>query len=166
MRKAGGLTSPAFVLYSNEQAELRNKLIDRVDVLNKVKELFLIPKLEMIPTRMVADFYEVDLAALHRCFQRHKAEIVPDGVITLTNSEFEGLEHNVQVYKKPNNNSIFVRLNNGNEYEVACRSIYFSPRAVLRIGMLLRDRCPRVLRSHAETPSCLTMYHKGTALPC
>lgn len=42
-------------------------------------------------------------------------------------------------------------------------NMFFTPRAVLRIGMLLRDRCPRVLRSHAETPSCFTTYHKGTA---
>lgn len=65
-----------------EQAELRNKLIDRVDVLNKVKELFLIPKLEMMSSQMVADFYEADAVTLRKCYTRNKDEITSDGAIT------------------------------------------------------------------------------------
>jgi hypothetical protein len=44
-----------------EMSSLRNQLIDRVEVLSKVKALFLIPGIEMISTSMVADFYDVDI---------------------------------------------------------------------------------------------------------
>lgn len=63
-----------------EKSELRNQLINRIDVLNKVKELFLIPKIEMIPMRQIAEFYETTVYAIRNTYQRHKEEIDSDGV--------------------------------------------------------------------------------------
>ena len=62
------------------KSDLRNQLIDRIDVLNKVKELFLIPKLEMMSLQMVADFYEVTTTVINTLYIRHKEEIDTDGV--------------------------------------------------------------------------------------
>ena len=120
-----------------DQAELRNKLIDRVDVLNKVKELFLIPKLEMMSLSMVADFYEVDEPAVKMCWNRHRDELKPDGV-TLCPISFLKEQHVTleQIGTKP----LWRFYVNGVENKISNRGITcFSPRAVLRVGMLLRD---------------------------
>ena len=129
--------------YMNEdlmnKSELRNKLIDRIDVLNKVKELFLIPKLEMMNIRMVADFYEVDTHTINRVYDRHWEEIISDGVKMIKISELMSSEHHVHLTRKPKDNAYYVTLNNGKEIRMNAKTTYFSPRAVLRIGMLLRD---------------------------
>lgn len=122
-----------------DHASLRNKLIDRVDVLNKVKELFLIPKLEMMSTKMVAEFYEVDDATVRTCYTRNRQEIDEDGTVVKTSRELRGSFQNVTTLKKSNYYGTFAILDDGHQIELMAKSTYFSPRAVLRIGMLLRD---------------------------
>ena len=122
------------------KSELRNQMINRIDVLNKVKKLFLIPKLEMMPTNMVADFYEVDQKVIRQILLRHKEEIESDGVESLSGQKVALVLHDVTPvenlgkagYKIDFNDGTSITLNHGNR-------VYFSPRAVLRIGMLLRD---------------------------
>lgn len=128
-----------------DQAELRNKLIDRVDVLNKVKELFLIPKLEMMPTALVTEFYEVQDDVIKTLYFRHKDEIDLDGVVRLGGREFRRqhldaskVEYEMVRGHKRNGHATYrigdreFSINNNGSY-------FFSPRAVLRVGMLLRD---------------------------
>ena len=122
-----------------EQAELRNKLIDRVDVLNKVKELFLIPKLEMITGQMVADFYETDYEVIRKCYHRNREEINQDGAIIKTSKEIREEGQNVPAFKKVSRTAYSVKLSNDVEYEIPNKIVYFTPRAVLRISMPLRD---------------------------
>lgn len=117
----------------------RNQLIDRVEVLSKVKALFLIPGIEMMSTKMVAEFYEVDSGTLRVCYNRNKKEIDSDGTFVRTSKELRGSLQNVTTLKKDNNYKTFVALSNGEQAELMSKSTYFSPRAVLRIGMLLRD---------------------------
>ena len=125
-------------------SELRNKLIDRIDVLNKVKELFLIPSVNAMTTAMIADFYEVDVDTIRRVWHRNHNEILSDGVSKQLFKEFRA-EHLVpskieceQIKGKKPGISTYrfgthvVEFNNAS-------NILFSPRAVLRIGMLLRD---------------------------
>lgn len=67
---------------------LRNALIDRVEVLGKVKDLMVIPEIEMVTARQIADFYEVDKNTLDQCVYQHKHEIMLDGMKTMTTDEF------------------------------------------------------------------------------
>lgn len=122
-----------------EMSSLRNQLIDRVEVLSKVKALFLIPGIEMMSTKMVADFYEVDSNSLRVCYNRNKAEIDHDGTMVRSSKELRGSLQNVTTLKKDNRYGTFMTLPNGELLEIMGNSTYFSPRAVLRIGMLLRD---------------------------
>lgn len=124
-----------------ESNDLRNQLIERTEVLAKVKELFLIPGLEMMTTRQVADFYEVELTTIQKLYQRHYDEIAGDGIQILpareirdghlVHSKFEQIpgRSGMTTFRVNGN---FVELNNG-------KNVCFSPRAILRIGMLLRD---------------------------
>ena len=64
-----------------EDKNLRELMMDRTEVLDKVKKLFLIPELSMVSARQIAEFYEVDIHSLQMCYQRNKKEIDSDGMI-------------------------------------------------------------------------------------
>lgn len=168
---------PAFVLYSNEQSELRNKLIDRVDVLNKVKELFLIPKLEMIPAKYVAEYYDIDYQALNQCIKRNHEELESDGILTCTLTRIQREVQDVTPVKQVDRVHFSITVNDNVEYIVHNgKNTYLSPRAVLRIGMLLRDsevakEVRTQLLKNEKTYSTLALYnhpyiaHPDTTIP-
>lgn len=122
-----------------ESSALRAQLIDRVEVLSKVKALLLIPGLEMMSMRMIADFYEVETQTIRKTFIRHQEEVERDGVRMLSLSQIEANVQDVRLLKKPSDKGVYVTLGNGQEMKMHSKTTYFSPRAVLRIGMLLRD---------------------------
>lgn len=126
-----------------DNKEERQKYIDRVEVLDKVKKLFLIPQLDMMTIHQVADFYEVELTVINKCLLRNSDEIYADGVILKKPRDFGkiwkgtkcpfptvGKTANSTTYQIADNVTIVIP-NRG----VRC----FSKRAILRIGMLLRD---------------------------
>lgn len=120
-----------------ENKELRNSLIERIEVLNKVKELFLLPKLDVMTVKQVADYYEVDIATIKKVYQRNKSEIDEDG--TLLNTPKDLLKgHFVPLVKTQT--KVTFKISDNITLEVPNRGIRcFSQRAILRIGMLLRD---------------------------
>ncbi len=120
-------------------AETREKLAGRVEVLDKVKKLFLLPQLEMITVAQIADYYGVDKEAIQKCYQRNKDEIDLDGVEKFYLSTLvQRLGQNVQSVKTKYHtdfmlsDTVTLRVPNGGIR-------LFPKRAILRIGMLLRD---------------------------
>lgn len=127
------------LLTETKQKELREQYIDRVDVLEKVKSLIMLPDVELMTVSQVAEFYEVDVEAIQKVYQRNRAEINEDGVITFT-SKYRN-EQNVH-FDIVNHTKTYcvIRFSNGFEMKLSNRGIKVYPkRAVLRIGMLLRD---------------------------
>ena len=119
-----------------EKKELREQMAGRVEVLDKVKELFLMPKLDMLTTQQVADYYEVDVDAIQRCYQRNKNEMDGDGVFVITKNKL--IEQAVQLGSDAH--GIIFDLGDGVTFVLPFRGMkMFSKRAILRIGMLLRD---------------------------
>ena len=120
-----------------EDMALREKLIDRIDVLDKVKKLFLIPGLEMMTLRQISEYYEVDIEVARRCYRRNKDEIDHDGVSGISAHQFM-LEQDVLGKTRKGSTSFNI---DGNEFDLpnTANALTFSKRAVLRIGMLLRD---------------------------
>lgn len=118
--------------------ELRDTCMERVEVLDKVKKLFLIPGMEVMTTKQVAEYFEVDVEAIQKTYQRNKEEIDSDGTIFKKPSEFRGdnmssLKSNkrgISLFELPDGNTLEVQ-----NYGTRC----FSQRAILRIAMLLRD---------------------------
>ena len=114
---------------------LREELVEHYEVLEKVKELLLIPGTEFATTQQVADFYEVDNEAVQKVMQRNSDELLLDGMITLTGKETKeklGSDNmstqNFRGYFELNG----VKMNNR-------ANTLFPRRAILRVGMLLRD---------------------------
>lgn len=122
-----------------EDKALREQIAGRVEVLDKVKELFLLPELEMMTVQQMAEYYEVEEEVIQKCYQRNKTEIDSDGVIKRTSKSILGLiGQDVQLVKNKGYAEIF--LSDDVKLRVPHRGMKFFPkRAVLRVGMLLRD---------------------------
>ena len=126
-----------------DNKNLREQYISRTEVLDKVKKLFLIPKLEMMTIHQVAEFYEVDTTVINKCILRNSDEVYADGVMLKKPRDFCKIWKGTkcpfpEVSKTPN--SITYQIAENVTIVIPNRGIRcFSKRAVLRIGMLLRD---------------------------
>ncbi len=98
----------------------RDQLATRVDVLNKVGVLATLPDDMHVMTENVAAFYGVPRDTISALVSRNRDEIEADGYRVVTRSAFEGT-YNMQVPSSASKIALFPR------------------RAVLRVGMLLRD---------------------------
>lgn len=116
--------------------------MSRVEVLEKVKDLLLLPKTELITTRKVAEFYEVEVEAIHSLLYDHKTEIFSDGYKVYEAKELISLMSNTtssqEVVSKTRGGRGGYFLNNEMIFSYSKSGVY-TKRAVLRVGMLLRD---------------------------
>ena len=62
--------------------------VSRIDVLEKVKQLFTIPGTDTMTTPQVAAYYGVDIDTVRRVYQRHKVEIDSDGIAVKKAADF------------------------------------------------------------------------------
>lgn len=118
-----------------ESKELREEMVSRVETLEKVKKLLLIPNTDLANTQQVAEYYEVGLEAIKSLVKDNREEIAEDGLKNLTGTETKELLGrfsrdlaNFRGYFTCEN----IRFNNRN-------NLLFTRRAILRVGMLLRD---------------------------
>ncbi|QWU14383.1 hypothetical protein SAMN04487895_101690 [Paenibacillus sophorae] len=104
-----------------EDKSIRDQYIEKIGVLSKVKMLSLLPDEEHMTVKMAAEFYEVDYKTIATILNRHKNEFESDGVNTITSKD----EAFFKLKKALPNSQFVVKL--------------LPKRAILRIGMLLRD---------------------------
>lgn len=127
------------LLTETKQKELREQYIDRVDVLEKVKSLIMLPDVELMTVAQVADFYEVDVNTVKKVYQRNKNEIDEDGVVNLTSKLLKGQVVPLDIINRTKAYAE-VEFKDGTKLILPNRGLKgFPKRAVLRIGMLLRD---------------------------
>lgn len=115
--------------------KLREELVEHYEVLEKVKQLLLIPGTEFATTQQVADFYEVSVGAIKKIVQRNNEELLSDGIINLTGNEIKKKlsfsDVNIISYK-----GCFT----ANGVKISNRGGKLFPRkAILRVGLLLQD---------------------------
>ena len=123
-----------------DSKELREQYINRVEVLDKVKAIMLIPQMEMLTTRQVADYYEVPIETIKAITRQHKDELGSDGMTMVKLRDFgEKLSRVLHTFQTGRGTTT-IELNNGVTLLIPNGGIYcFPKRAVLRFGMLLRD---------------------------
>jgi hypothetical protein len=120
-----------------EQKELREQLIGRIEVLEKVNVLFLIPQTDVASVKQVSDFYEVDESIIKMVYARHKDELNNDGVSLQSYKDF--LKSQAVTLETVKGKAI-LKYEDGSTLDVPMRGLRVFPRrAILRIGMLLRD---------------------------
>lgn len=95
----------------------------------------------MATAQQVADFYEVDYEAIKSLTRDHKDELFSDGYCLMTGNEvkkLEGVSKNLS--KIINKRGYFLIETDGGFVKIAYPSNgLFPKRAILRVGMLLRD---------------------------
>ena len=120
--------------------ELREKLKDKVEVLNKVKSLLLLSDSDIAITKQVAQYYEVGEKAISSLIYDNYDEVSEDGYEVLKGKDLSK-SHVISFkdFTSHRANYKFI-LNDGTELSVGGKGIALFPkRAILRVGMLLRD---------------------------
>ena len=127
-----------------ESVNIRNELINRIDVLNKVKKVLTLPQTEVMTMQQVADFYEVPLNTVESCYNRNKNEIDMDGVTVMTPKTYKEFTKTSgqSLSKKPDyeqyRTHMIIHVNENTDVVIPNRGIkVFPENAVLRTGMLL-----------------------------
>ncbi|NJJ37163.1 hypothetical protein GSQ51_18865 [Clostridioides difficile] len=110
-----------------ENKELRDKNIDRIDVLEHVKEILTLRNTDFSTVELVSNYYEVDKETIKKLIQRNRGELESDG---LRLYKYDDIVEMLENTKKGLNVT----------FKVPSRGLILIPkRAILRIGMLLRD---------------------------
>lgn len=104
-----------------ENVELRKNYLSRVEVLDKVKEVVLLPYGDSMTLTMVADYFEVGDKAINSLVFDNKEELISNGYTVLTGSQLNFFKESCQVKSRARQISLFTR------------------RTILNIAMLLRD---------------------------
>lgn len=126
------------VKLTNEVISLKDKrdnLVDKVEVLSKVKELLLPPELEMATLQQVADFYNVSKEIITNLLKSHQDEFVSDGYTLMKGNKISSF-----FPEGKRRGSYTETSRNGETYTYSnSENGLFPKRAILRVGMLLRD---------------------------
>lgn len=100
----------------------------------------LLPDIQLATTEQVANFYEVDKTVIYATIHDNKDELISDGYAVLKRNDFLGT-YSKQVPKITSLRGAFeVQFSNGEVRKFPHNGIGLFPRrAILRVGMLLRD---------------------------
>ncbi|MFD4503486.1 restriction endonuclease [Streptomyces sp. NPDC058457] len=104
-----------------ESKSLRSSVLDRTDVLDKVKALSLLPDGMHVTTALVAAYFEVGLEAIKSLVKDHRAELETNGYRLLAGEELRSFKNLSGIHSRTRSLALFSR------------------RAVLNVAMLLRD---------------------------
>lgn len=118
-----------------DDKQLRNKYADRFDVLEKVKSLLLISETEYAVMSQVADYYEVKFDTIKSLVKDNREELLEDGLLNLTGIETREL---LGRFLKNHTNKKGYFICDGIKFSHNT-NLLFNRRAILRVGMLLRD---------------------------
>ena len=118
---------------------MRDKLSNQYNVLEKVKDLLLLPGTELMSINKVAEYYEVSPEWIKELYGSHREEIDSDGTDILPRDYYDGSKLKpISVDRKQT--SVTYLFLDGQSVTINNRGIkVFSKRAVLRIGMLLQQ---------------------------
>ncbi|MEV8635664.1 hypothetical protein AB0395_28790 [Streptosporangium sp. NPDC051023] len=105
-----------------ESPSLRAEYVGRVDALDKVKALTLLPDGVHMSTELVADYFEVEVDAIKSVARRNRAELEENGLQVLKGAELREFE-SVNLTPSPNRRSFAL----------------YTRRTILNVGQLLED---------------------------
>ncbi|MEU3225122.1 hypothetical protein ABZ695_18440 [Streptomyces sp. NPDC006976] len=129
-----------------ESRALRDEQMGRVDVLDKVKCLVMLPDGIHVRTEGVARYFEVSTEVVKKVTQRHRVELVENGLRTLRGSELHVFHRDML--------SLWSGKGAESYPQAATQLRLYTRRTVLNVAMLLRDsdvaRCVRTYLLDAE----------------
>lgn len=137
-------------LILTESRTMRAQTAGRVDVLDKVKALALLPDGMHATTEIVASYYEVGLDAIESVVRRHREELTENGMETLRGDALRSFNETVSPTVSSRRNSLRV----------------FTRRAILNVGQLLTESdVARQVRTYLlDVEETATPEQKATAI--
>ncbi|MFJ7943029.1 hypothetical protein ACIQ6K_05045 [Streptomyces sp. NPDC096354] len=132
-----------------ESRALRIEQMGRVDVLDKVKSLVMLPDGIHVRTEDVARYFEVSTTAVRRLTDRHQGELTENGMRVLRGHELRSFHGDIlSLWERKG------REKPGSYPQAATQLRLYTRRTVLNVAMLLRDsdiaRCVRTYLLDAE----------------
>lgn len=122
-----------------ENRDLREQLINRLEVLDKVKQVVTMPNTELMTAEQIANYYEVKIEVINKIAVRHYDELTEDGYRVYSNQELVNLLKGHDVHLENLKGKTIITINN-QSIIIPNRGLrLFTRRALLRVGMLLRD---------------------------
>ncbi|GHB25249.1 hypothetical protein [Streptomyces chryseus] len=129
-----------------ESRTLRDEHLVRLDVLDKVKALVMLPDGIHMRTEDVARYFEVSTVTLRRLTDRHHGEFTENGMRTLRGADLRSFHSDMM--------SLWGTQGAESYPQAATQLRLFTRRTVLNVAMLLRDsdiaRCVRTYLLDAE----------------
>jgi hypothetical protein len=110
-----------------ESRALRDSVVGRTEVLDKVKALALLSDGLHVTSKEVADYFSVHRDIVRKLTQRHRAELTANGLQTLRGSD-------LQRFERDN-----LSLSNSSYPQGRAHLTLYTRRTVLNVAMLLRD---------------------------
>ncbi|WP_256725965.1 restriction endonuclease [Streptomyces sp. IMTB 2501] len=110
-----------------ESKTLRGSVLDRTDVLDRVKALSLLPDEMHVTTAMVAAYFGVTVETIRQLKARHREELACNGMVTLQGRDLAEFKRDI-LSRYP-----------GSYPQPRSSLTLYSRRAVLNVAMLLRD---------------------------
>lgn len=104
-----------------ENKKMREEVVDRIEVLEQVGELLLLPNTDFATTEMVANYYEVAIETIKSLVFDNKDELIGNGYRVVEKEELSSLKNLSQLKTRAKSLALF------------------SKRAILNVSMLLRD---------------------------
>ncbi|MGA6170164.1 hypothetical protein ACPEIF_07950 [Streptomyces sp. NPDC012600] len=129
-----------------ESRALRVEQMGRVDVLDKVKSLVMLPDGIHVRTEDVARYFEVSTEVVKKVVQRHREEVAENGLKVLRGSELHVFQRDME--------SLWGGAEGESYPQAATQLTLYTRRTVLNVALLLRDsdiaRCVRTYLLDAE----------------
>lgn len=129
-----------------ESRALRAERMVRVDILDKVKSLVMLPDGIHVRTEDVARYFEVSTEVVKKVTQRHRVEMEENGLLLLRGSDLRSFHRDMM--------SLWGGEGEESYPQAAARLSLYTRRTVLNLAMLLRDsdiaRCVRTYLLDAE----------------
>ncbi|WP_329202597.1 hypothetical protein [Streptomyces sp. NBC_01435] len=129
-----------------ESRALRVEQMERVDVLDKVKSLVMLPDGIHLRTEDVARYFEVSTEVVKKVTQRHRAEVAENGLRLMRGAELREFHRDML--------SLWAAEGGESYPQAATQLTLYTRRTVLNVAMLLRDsdiaRCVRTYLLDAE----------------
>lgn len=119
----------------------REELIEKIDILEKVKNLLLIPGTEFTTLTGVASYYEISPETIYGVIKSHREELITDGMTQIKKDDFiasfyDGQDVNYKTHITKSSFSAI--MSNGDIHTFTNNGVLiFNRRSILRIGMLL-----------------------------
>lgn len=118
------------------------QVTQRLALLNRVKQLYLLPEHDVLTLKQVADYFEVSTNKIKKVYESEQSEFDEAGVCVKYPQDFKILNNTLGIskYVRKEHGNLILTVNDTTEIVIPNRGILcFTRRAITLMGMILED---------------------------